>query len=354
MMTATSTHGTSSRHIGYACSYLPEEIVMAAGFVPRRIMPETRPAEADAHIHANTCHYVKALLAAALEGETPELDGFVVTNSCDGMRRLYDVWREYVAGVPVFFLDVPKKHDSDAVAFFASELRRLAETLERQLPNARVSDERLEDAIRTCNTIRRQMSEVLTLQKEAAPRVRGRDFFDLTSGAAEHTPSDLRDRIDQFLSKIDEKGCAPRGPRIVLSGNMINRPDLLTLIEDAGGHVVALDTCFGVRHYDLLVEEDTGDPMLALATRYLLRSPCPRMHGLERRFEYLKDLVESSGAAGVIYSTVKFCDSHLYDLPLLEEGLRQAGIPFLWLENDYEWTGLGQLRTRVEAFLEML
>lgn len=353
-MPANSTPGTSSRHIGYACSYLPEEIVMAAGFVPRRIMPQTRPADADAHIHANTCHYVKALLAAALEGATPQLDGFVVTNSCDGMRRLYDVWSEYVPRVPAFFLDVPKKRDPDAIALFASELRRLAATLERQLPNARVSDERLEDAVRACNTIRRQMSEVLTLQKEAAPRVRGRDFFDLTSGAAELTPSDLRDRIDQFLSKIDEKGCPPRGPRIVLSGNVINRPDLLTLIEDSGAHVVALDTCFGVRHYDLLVEEHTGDPMLALATRYLLRSPCPRMHGLERRFEYLKGLVESSGAAGVIYSTVKFCDSHLYDLPLLEVNLRQAGIPFLWLENDYEWTGSGQLRTRVEAFLEML
>ena len=353
-MTTNSANSTSSRHIGLACSYLPEEIAMAAGFVPRRIMPQARPAEADAYIHANTCHYVKALLAAALEGETPQLEGFVVTNSCDGMRRLYDVWREYVPGVPAFFLDVPKKRDSDAIAFFASELRRLAEDLRRELPNASITDERLENAIRTCNTVRQQMWEVLTLQKEAAPGVRGSDFFDLTSEAAGLTPSDRRDRIDQFLSKIDPRDGPPRGPRIVLSGNVINRPDLLTLIEDSGAHIVALDTCFGVRHYDLLVEENTGDPMLALATRYLMRSPCPRMHGPERRLEYLKGLVESSGAAGVIYSTVKFCDSHLYDLPLLEEDFRQAGISFLWLENDYEWTGLGQLRTRVEAFLEML
>jgi benzoyl-CoA reductase/2-hydroxyglutaryl-CoA dehydratase subunit BcrC/BadD/HgdB len=327
---------------------------MAAGFVPRRIMPQTRPTEADAHIHANTCHYVKALLAAALAGETPRLEGFIVTNSCDGMRRLYDVWREYVPGVPAFFLDIPKKRDTDAIALFASELRRLAEALRRELPNAGITDERLENSIRTCNAIRRQMREVLAFQKEAAPRVRGSDFFDLTSEAADLMPSELRDGIDQFLSKIDQRGGPARGPRIVLSGNVINRPDLLTLIEDSGAHIVALDTCFGVRHYDLLVEENTGEPMLALATRYLLRSPCPRMHGLERRFEYLKGLFESSGAAGVIYSTVKFCDSHLYDLPLLEEDLRQAGIPFLWLENDYEWTGLGQLRTRVEAFLEML
>jgi benzoyl-CoA reductase subunit C len=327
---------------------------MAAGFVPRRIVPRTRPAEADSHIHANTCHYVKALLAAALEGETPQLEGFVITNSCDGMRRLYDVWTEYVPAVPAFFLDVPKKRDPDAIAVYASNLRRLAEALERRLPNAGVSNQRLEDAIRTCNAIRRRMSEVLTLQKEAAPRVRGSDFFDLISDAAKLTPSELRDEIDQLLSKIDDRDGPPRDRRIVLSGNVINRPDLLTLIEDSGAHVVALDTCFGVRHYDLLVEEATGDPMLALATRYLLRSPCPRMHGFQRRFEYLKGLVESSGAAGVIYSTVKFCDSHVYDLPLLEQDLRGAGIPFLWLENDYEWTGLGQLRTRVEAFLEML
>jgi benzoyl-CoA reductase/2-hydroxyglutaryl-CoA dehydratase subunit BcrC/BadD/HgdB len=139
-------------------------------------VPQSRPAEADAHIHPNTCHYVKALLAAALEGETPQLAGFVVANSCDGMRRLHDVWSEYVPRVPAFFLDVPKKRDPDAIALFASELRRLAEALERQLPSAGVSDERLEDAIRTCNAIRREMSEVLALQKEAAPRVGGRDF----------------------------------------------------------------------------------------------------------------------------------------------------------------------------------
>jgi hypothetical protein len=235
-------------------------------------MPQTRPTEADAHIHANTCHYVKALLAAALAGETPRLEGFIVTNSCDGMRRLYDVWREYVPGVPAFFLDIPKKRDTDAIALFASELRRLAEALRRELPNAGITDERLENSIRTCNAIRRQMREVLAFQKEAAPRVRGSDFFDLTSEAADLMPSELRDGIDQFLSKIDQRGGPARGPRIVLSGNVINRPDLLTLIEDSGAHIVALDTCFGVRHYDLLVEENTGEPMLALATRYLLRS----------------------------------------------------------------------------------
>lgn len=354
IVTPPSTHGSPARRIGHACSYLPEEIIAAAGFLPRRIVPRARPAEADAHIHANTCHYVKSLLAAALDGDTPRLDGFVITNSCDGMRRLHDVWREFVPGVPAFFLDVPKRRGPDAIALYTSELRRLAQALERRFPNAEVSDERLEDAIRTFNATRRRMSEVLTLQKRVAPRVRGSDFFDLTSEAAELPPSELHDRIDRLLWQADDGPAPAPGPRLAISANVINRPDLLTLIENSGAHVVALDTCFGTRHYDLLVEEATGDPMTALAERYLLRSPCPRMHGLEQRFRYVKELVQTSGAAGLIYSTVKFCDSHLYDLPLLEEDFRRAGIPFLWLENDYEWSGLGQLRTRVQAFLEML
>jgi benzoyl-CoA reductase subunit C len=353
-VSADAAARTSSPQIGYACSYLPEEIVIAAGFVPRRILPRAQPANADAHIHANTCHYVKALLAAALEGEVSHLGGFIVANSCDAMRRLFDVWTAHVPSVPAFFLDVPKRRDPDAIARYAFNLRELADALERRLPKVGISDERLEDAIRACNAIRRGMSEVLAHQSGAPPRVRGSDFFELTRDAADLTPSDLLDRIEQLVSKIDANGGSTRGPRIVLSGNAVDRPDLLTLVEDYGAHVVALDTCFGTRHYDLPVEEATGDPMLALAKRYLLRSPCPRMHGLDRRFQYVTQLVRSSRAAGLIYSSVKFCDSHLYDLPLLEQELKQAGIPFLWLENDYEWSAKGQLRTRVQAFLEML
>jgi len=141
---------------------------------------------------------------------------------------------------------------------------------------------------------------------------------------------------------------------VAVCGNIVNAPHLLNLIENVGGRIVAIDTCFGLRHYDLLVEEGTGDPLSALAERYLLRAPCARMEEGSRRVTYLKELVDTCKADAVIYSTVKFCDTHLYDLPRVSDMFRREGVPFLVIENEYVWTGMGQVHTRVEAFLEMV
>jgi len=353
-MKTNGGNADSQQALCYACSYVPEEIIIAAGLVPRRALPESRPSDSDSHIHASTCFFVKSLLAAALEGAFSNTAGFIFANSCDGMRKLYDIWKRYVEQVPPFFIDVPKKRDEDSIEFFASELRRLIDTLESKFPGSTVTEENLEIAIKTCNMIRRQMGQVFELQRAAKPGVRGSDILDLTLEAAHLSPAEFGDKLARFLSTAKKEKPVQNGLRIVLYGNVVNRPDLVGLIEDSGAQVVALDTCFGVRHYDLLVEEDTSNPIRALARRYLLRAPCARMEGFETRFQYMKRLVNSCKADGVIYSVVKFCDSHVYDLPMLTDSFRAAGIPFLFIENDYEWTGLEQIATRVEAFLEMI
>ena len=93
--------------------------------------------------------------------------------------------------------------------------------------------------------------------------------------------------------------------------------------------------------------------MLALATRYLTKPSCPRMEGLEERFEYLEKLAEEAGADGIVHSCIKFCDPLIYEIPMLSDRFRNAGIPFLYLENDHTWSGSGQLRTRLQAFTEL-
>jgi benzoyl-CoA reductase/2-hydroxyglutaryl-CoA dehydratase subunit BcrC/BadD/HgdB len=344
----------SRRALSYACAYVPEEIIVAAGLVPERAVPENRPSDADAHIHPNSCFFVKSLLAAALDGAFSNAAGFIFTDSCDAMRRLRDICTRYVEDTRPLFIDVPRKQDPDSIDFFASELRALVGALEREFPGSRVTDEDLERAIKTCNRIRRQMGQVFELQRGVKPGVRGMDVVDLILESARTGPAEFSHKLERFLSGVGEGRPVQKGRRIVLSGSVINRADLVGLIEDAGGQVVALDSCFGARHYDLLVEEDSPDPIRALAKRYLSRPPCPRMDGFETRFEYLKRLIDVCRADGLIYSAVKFCDSHRYDVPMLAEGFKTAGVPFLFIENDYEWTGLDQIRTRVEAFLEMI
>jgi benzoyl-CoA reductase/2-hydroxyglutaryl-CoA dehydratase subunit BcrC/BadD/HgdB len=339
--------------VSYACSYVPEEIVLGAGMTPRRIIPQARPTEADAYIHPNTCYYIKSLLAEGLNGDVSSSDVFVIANSCDGMRRLHDLWKEYVEATPALFIDVPKKKDADSIEFFASELRRLVDKLEADFGGAQVTDERLNDAIVACNEVRTLMGEVHALQKDGRSSVGGRSVFDLCLQSAEVHPVDFADKLREFIFEASTTIGADEERKVILAGNMMCRPDLVDMIEDAGGRVVATDTCLGVRHFGGLVEENASDPLRALAERYLVEVSCPRMEGIDERTRRLQQLASDCAADAVIYSTVKFCDLHLYDVPYMQDAFKQAKMPFLYLENDYEWSGLGQMKTRVEAFLAM-
>lgn len=341
------------RTVSYACSYMPEEIILAAGMTPNRIIPRARPADADAYIHPNTCHYVKSLLAEGLNGHASSSDVFVITNSCDGMRRLFDLWKEYVDAVPAVFIDVPKKKDADSIQFFASELKRLAGKLETDFGGAKLTDERLNDAIAVCNQVRTLVNEVHMLQRSDGASVRGRSVFDLYLESATMHPTEFADRLREFIFEASSVIDMSEERRVVLAGNVIYRPELIDMIENSGGRVVAIDTCLGVRHFNGLVEENSPDPLRALAERYLVEVSCPRMEGIDERALRLKQLASDCAADAVIYSTVKFCDLHLYDVPHMQDEFKRATIPYLHIENDYEWSGLGQMQTRVEAFLAM-
>jgi benzoyl-CoA reductase/2-hydroxyglutaryl-CoA dehydratase subunit BcrC/BadD/HgdB len=332
---------------------VPEEIITAAGFHPKRVTPQDAPGDADSHIYPNTCGYVKSLLASALDKEDRGAAGIVIGNSCDGMRRLYDLWEAYVPDVPAFLLDVPKKKDADSISFFASELKRFARDLETTFPGAAVTEESLRKAIEIHDRVRLLMGEVFRRQREDRSGVRGSDVFDLCLRAARCPAEELIVELENFLSSVGEGKSLPAGPRILLAGNVIHRPDPIAIIEDLGGRVVALDTCTGQRHYETSVGRDALNPMLALATRYLTRPSCPRMEGLEERSQYLEKLAEEARVDGIVYSCVKFCDPLIYDIPMMSDRFRSAGVPFLYLENDYTWSGSGQLRTRLQAFTEL-
>ena len=343
-----------AREISYACSYVPIEIIMAAGLLPKRMIPEPRPSAADAYIYPNTCYHIKSLLAAGLAGDASRTAGIVFANSCAGMRRLHDLWKEYVKDIPAVFLDIPKKKDTDSIEFFASELRRFAQNLETDFSGAHVTDEALHEAISACNNVRVLMDEIFKLQRDTNSTARGLSVFELCMEESQSSATGSIERLKTFISESRETKLSGKEVRIVLTGNIIHQPDLITLIEDAGGRVAVLDTCMGARNYDSLVREKSQDPMLALAERYLTKASCARMEGLDERFQRTRDLAVGSMADGIIYSAVKFCDMYLYEAPSMETGFRKAGIPFLFLENDYEWTGLEQIKTRVEAFLTMI
>jgi len=320
---------------------------------PRRVIPQARPAEADGIIHPNSCHYIKSLLAEGMSGSFPA-DIFIIANSCDGMRRLHDLWREYVPAIPSFFLEVPKKSDADSIAYFSSSLRALAGELAERVHCSLVSDSGLNKAIVEYNQIRALVQAAQRLQAKPDGGLDARSIFGLYLDSARLNAAEFRRKLDLSLrAAAQEKGIDGRSG-VIVAGNVIFQSGLLELIRDAGGRVAAIDTCLGARHFDGLVEENSEEPMRALAKRYLTRASCPRMEGIGERAARLRETVSRTRSGGIIYSSVKFCDSHLYDIAFLQDRFREEGVPFLFLENDYEWSGLGQMKVRVEAFLALI
>jgi benzoyl-CoA reductase/2-hydroxyglutaryl-CoA dehydratase subunit BcrC/BadD/HgdB len=342
-----------SNRILVNCSYIPDEIVLAAGLQPYRLIPKAASAEAQGRIHANTCGHVKSLLAAGMDPDL-EASGIIIANNCDGMRRLYDLWLEYVPRIPAVFIEVPKKSDRESIEFFAGELRTLSLVLADFVDGAtEANDASLAEAIRSCNRAREKMHEIFALLESPTPTVSGSEVYALCVEGLQTGPAELIERADEFIRTAEKAAVRKPAKRVVVTGTIPSGEKLIGLIESAGGQVCSLDFCLGARHWDRLTKQ-SGDPYLAIAERALQRAPCSRMDRFETRIDALFDLALRTKADGVVYDQIKYCDSMHYDVSVISARLKEAGIPVLALDNDYGLGELGGLETRVQAFFEMI
>ncbi len=338
------------RALGYLCSYLPEEIVHAAGFVPLRILPGGAASpRADAHLQSYTCSLARGCLERSLTGELDFLAGVAFAHTCDTMQCLADVWREGGTGKWVGWLVQPVTLDSPrAKGYLVAEMKRFAASLPAS-SGAPISDDALRASIALYNANRRLLAD-LHSRRDALLAV---DLWQATNAAMLLPPEEFQRMAQTALPTAGPSTVRRGGARLVLSGPTLDDPAILSLIEDLGARVVGDDLCNGERYFDTLVAE-TGDPWEALAERYLRRVPCPCKHaGLDAREKHLLGLVRERGAQGVVFVHKKFCEPHAWDYPPLAAALTKASIPHLLLETEAT-TPLGAVRTRIEAFLEML
>jgi len=184
--------------------------------------------------------------------------------------------------------------------------------------------------------------------------IRGSDVFALIQEGSRLTPSEFGEKADGFLQTHSGKPSPDNGRNVLVTGNILNRPEPISMIEDAHGSISGIDTCFGMRHYTVMVEEDAPDPFEALARRYLSKPQCPRMMGIREQVDYLIQSIKDTKADCVVVSRVKFCDNLGYTIPLFREAAAAAGAGCLAIENDYEWSDAEKARIKIEAFLEML
>lgn len=342
--------------IGWFCIYVPEEIITAAGMLPFRIIgQESETPLANAYLYSNNCTFARSCLEEVLQGKLDFLSGAVICNSCDHIRRLYDVWRKYITIPYRHLLGVPGKVSPNTLCYFKGQLLQLKEGLEQYF-KVRITEERLKETIRLYNYNRTLLNRLYDLRRAIPSPISGHEIMEVVL-AGMFIPKEvhnhfLEDLLAQLGQQPDNSPQTPK-PRILLMGSELDNPEYVKIIEDQGVEIVIEDICCGYRYFADLVEED-GDPIEALTRRYLSRMPCPRMHPAGPRIEQLKELAQLYNINGIVYTTIKFCDLHAGAYPIVRDHFKELSIPILHLEREYGLAGIGQVKTRVQAFLEML
>lgn len=342
--------------MGWVCTYTPLELIYAAGFIPYRVVGHSDPIEhADSYISPNFCQFVKSTIDVAIEGGYEFLEGVVFVNSCDAMRRLYDVWKKYVPSKFTYIIDIPMGYSSLGYKYLRNEFEKLKIALENHT-SQRIEDEKVEESIDTFIESRSLFQSINSLRLENPSQINGSEIVNITLDFFKADPKTWNEGIRKKVANILEKTNKDRNnnkPRIILSGSPIHDVDFLTFIEECGLNVVYEEMCTGSKFFDMKIEK-TKNPLDSLSKAYLNRTPCARMMKIEERAEKLIEISKKFNTNGIIHHSLKFCDTYLYDVPRLRELLIEKGLSVLFLESDGTLGSLNQLKTRVEAFSEMI
>ncbi len=368
-VTATADNETSSiadvqldddkmLKIGYFCTYTPVEIIRAAGYHPVRIKGsnEENGAGGESLLCSNICSYIKTLTDEKLAGNLDHLEGIVFTNSCDGMRRLYDAWVRIDKGEKFnYFLDIPKNSDEASVQYFADEIQAFKEGIENHF-KLKIQNEDINRSITLYNGMRDNVMEFLQKQWNGYVGHSGYETFTLLRKGINAVPEKFQDYVSTLTSLMKKISDVPEKdpvPKLFIWGSILENEEIIKMIEDAGARVVSEDLCTGSRYFDKKVEI-TDNPYKSISERYLKRSPCSRMVDVFGRIKSIVSLIEKRAISGAIYHSLKFCDHTLYDYPLVKEEFEKKHIPLLHINCDNSSKSEGQIKTRIEAFIEQL
>jgi len=345
--------------VGFLCTYMPEEILYAADILPVRLRaPNCRETSlADVYMSHLTCTFMRSCLQFTLENKFSFLDGLVFTNSCDVVRRLYDNIREYRHSDFHFMhlITVPHKVNEELIIWYKDELKEFAEKIEVVF-SVKVTEAKLKQAIDVYNETRRLLRELYELRKSDSPPISGVEMLSVVL-AGSCLP---KDRYNRMLKKLlDElrhrKGISNYRARLMIAGSGgCDNPDYFGLMEELGGLIVTDSLCFGSRYFWETVGTE-GELMLNLARSYLKRPSCPRMvDNVGERGEFVKQMVKDFKVDGIVFQRIRHCDLWGGQLLYTKKDLKEAGIPLLSLEREYMMRDVGQVRTRIQAFLETI
>lgn len=354
--------------IGGVCSQIPEPLLNLPGcFSVRLRAPRTGSFEIGTfYMSSIICECCRALLERAFEGGYDFLDCLIAPDACAQMNRCVEnIDKLKLCNKEKFFIsysDVPMKSNGTALKHYVKQmqihvLQPLSETF-----GIDISDEAIRKAVEMQNQISRLLLEMGEYRKEENPRITGYEFsvFCLASYCCPHDKllEKFHETVEELKTREPDKN-SPYRARVVMVGSEIDDPDLIRLTEESGALVVADRFCFGSlpgRKEIILNGEE--DALTQVCRAYLENGQCPRFMNTEKileRQEYVNQLVKEYHADGIIYEQIKFCDYWGYERAQVSHVMHEKyGYPVLSVDRPYVVGNSGQLRTRVQAFVESI
>jgi len=352
--------------IGYICSMVPLEIITAAGCIPFRVRGDIHEpvTTGDTLLETIVCPYYRSCFDLSAKQKYDFLSGLVIPHGCDSMVRSYSVW-SYALPFPYFhFVNIPSVCGESSFEFFNAELNTFRKSLEKFVGKA-ITDQDLAQAIRVHNEYRDRVRSLYEFRKADPPLLSGTELTKVLTVGSSLPMSEASALLDRILEEAGRREKSPleKGPRIFIDGACVDNIELIKLVEEIGGNVVADTICNGTRDHFPLTDMG-GDPTDALSHRYLGKVNCPKTYrenkagtfqgDIESRFGDIGAYAKEFKVDGAILYVYKYCDPFGFEVPARKAYYQSIHVPLLYLEDVYSAGTMGQLKTRIQAFLEMI
>jgi bcr-type benzoyl-CoA reductase subunit C len=342
--------------IGGTLPDMPEEIVHASGALPQNLLGHDIPFHlAESHLQNFACPYTRTILEMIENKEFDYLDGIIVPHACDATRCLDLVLKRIRPFSFVETLYLPKYSASESArTFYREELNRIRGRLADftgRYPDA----ELVRESIALSNRVKDLLSGLKDLLKKDPPLISAAEYFAAVRAAMVMPKEEIVERLDDFLAEARTRTPDPDPrPAVVLAGKIPEPPSIIEMIENSGLRITEDTLVIGAR-YVLGRADIDRDPLDALIARQLSQIPFTGIwDNRPHRAEYIIEQVRAVSAQGVVILVQKFCEPYEIEVPGLRFELEQEHIPSLILESEFREDSLEPLRTRVQAFAEML
>ncbi|HOK56121.1 MAG TPA: 2-hydroxyacyl-CoA dehydratase family protein [bacterium] len=347
--------------VGYFCALVPEELIIASGGIPIRLCNEDlHCAESGEEIiQGDICPLIKAICGSLSQNEINNFDLLVITGSCDGKVKLAEILSPVVKDI--YFLDIPRNSDyKESIEIWEKAYSDFYEYLKKKFK----TKPKRNDLIEVCkmtNERTRIFRKIYDLRGKKTGIMNSFDYFIMANASFFTSIEEWTDNAKKLydeISKIEIKK-NKYNKKILLAGPPIIFPNfkILEILEEVGCYVACDTMCsaYGHLYNPVEIDEETEKSVIrTLTLKYIAPSLCSCFIGIDKQINAILEFVEKYNLDGVVYYNLRLCNVFEIQIPVLRNILKEKGIPFLSLKTDLSKEDTGQLKTRIEAFIEMI